>query len=153
MSERWLGVVVVGDKVTIVDTEVSDSGPLKIVADLTWDLQKGDRAQGYRVMADRIANHARENKIFNAVIKGSALSQGGTRLAHLESAELRGVAMAALASVTNVQSTKKGHISKHFGDRKADEYLADDAFWKKEISGTLRKGSREAALLILATKK
>ena len=33
MAERWLGVVVSGDKVTIVDAEVPDSGPLVVLAD------------------------------------------------------------------------------------------------------------------------
>jgi hypothetical protein len=48
MAERWLGVVVAGDTVTIVAAEVSTSGPIEIVADLTWDLQKGTRLRPTR---------------------------------------------------------------------------------------------------------
>jgi hypothetical protein len=114
---------------------------------------KGDKAKAYEVIGGRIANYARENKISKAVVKGSAVSKGGMGLSHLQSAEVRGAVMASLAGVTLVELETKGNISRHFGKRKADDYVADDSFWKKEASGTLRKGSREAALLILAARK
>jgi hypothetical protein len=53
MAERWLGVVVSGDKVTIVDAEVPDSGPLVVLADQSWPLQQGDRIPAYVVMASK----------------------------------------------------------------------------------------------------
>lgn len=152
MSERWVGIQVVGDKVTVVHAEVTADGVAKILEDLTWDLQQGDRPKAYQIIEERIKNYARENGISKAVIKGSAVSQGGTRLAHLQSAEVRGVVMAALATVADLQTLSKATVSKRFGDRKADEYLADDDFWNDRTSGTLRKGSREAALLILAAQ-
>jgi hypothetical protein len=154
MPDRQLGVTVSGDKVIIVDAEVSGSGPIGIVNDLTWDLQKGDRAKAYEVMCGRISNYARENKVAVAIVKSSAVSSGhGVGLAHLHSAELRGVVMAALASATEVRTLQKGQITKNFGKRKADEYVGDDGFWKDQTTGTLRKGSREAALQILAARK
>jgi hypothetical protein len=71
----------------------------------------------------------------------------------LEAAELRGVIMGALANATAVQCLLKAHISKHFGERKVDQYLKDKEFWASETKGQLRAGSREAALLILAARE
>jgi hypothetical protein len=88
----------------------------------------------------------------STIIKGSAVSLGGTKLAHLEAAELRGVVAAALASVTKVSYESKANISRNFGGRKVDEYLKDTSFWTKEASGDLRVGSREAAMVILAAR-
>jgi hypothetical protein len=153
MAGRWLGVVVSGDKVTIVDAEVPDSGPLVVLSDQSWPLQQGDRASAYVVMAQQVSNYATENDIDLAVVKASAVSLGGTKKAHLESAELRGVVMMALGSVTNVECKSKAVISKTFGTRKVDSYVKDDGFWLKECAGNLRTGSREAAMVLLAARK
>jgi hypothetical protein len=105
-------------------------------------------------MHQHIADYAREQGITRAVIKGSAVSLGGTKKAHLEAAELRGVVMAALASVTRVETESKSRLSRTFGDRKVDEYLRDDNFWSEKVTGSsLRIGSREAAIALLAARK
>ncbi len=84
----------------------------------------------------------------------SALSLAGTKKAHLDAAEFRGVVLCAAASATKVITLAKATISKGFGERKADEYLVDDAFWNESVAGApLRNGSREAALLILAARR
>jgi hypothetical protein len=83
-------------------------------------------------MAQQVSNYATENDIDLAVVKASAVSLGGTKKAHLESAELRGVVMMALGSVTNVECKSKAVISKTFGTRKVDSYVKDDGFWLKE---------------------
>jgi hypothetical protein len=154
MVERWLGVVVSGDKVTMVDAEVPAAGPLVIQADEIWPLQQGDRISAYVVMSQQISNYAAENGIKLAVVKASAVSLGGTKKAHLESAELRGAVMTALGSVTKVECKSKGVISKTFGSRKVDAYVADGSFWDKECTGKkLRAGSREAAMVLLAARK
>ncbi|WP_159006361.1 hypothetical protein [Bradyrhizobium sp. S69] len=153
MASRWLGVVVSGDKVTIVDAEVPDTGPLVIQADESWPLQQGERVPAYVVMAQQVSNYVTENRIKLAVVKASAVSLGGTKKAHLESAELRGVVMAALGTITNVELRSKGVISKTFGKRKVDAYVKDDGFWQKECVGQLRSGSREAAMVLLAARK
>jgi hypothetical protein len=150
---RWLGVVVSGEKVTVVDAEVPSSGPLVIEGDHSWPLQKGDRISAYVVMAQHVSNYATENAIDLAVVKASAVSLGGTKKAHLESAELRGVVMTALATVTSVECKSKAVISKTYGKRKVDAYVRDDAFWLKECAGDLRAGSREAAMVLLAARK
>jgi hypothetical protein len=86
-------------------------------------------------------------------IKASALSQKGAKKGHLYAAELRGAVMCALAGVTKTECRAKAHVSRTFGERKADEYIKDDDFWSKEVTGQeLRVGSREAALVLLATR-
>jgi hypothetical protein len=153
MAERWLGVVVSGDRVTVVDAEVPKSGPLVIQSDQSWPLQQGDRIEAYVVMSQQVSNYATEHGINRAIVKESAVSLGGTKKAHLLSAELRGVVITALATATSVECKSKAAISKTFGDRTVDEYVADNGFWKKEINGQLRVGSREAALVLLAGRK
>lgn len=87
-------------------------------------------------------------------MKDSAASKRGAGLAHLRSAELRGVVAAALdASGANVIMVNKGVVSKTFGERKVDEYVADNAFWRGRITGSLRKGSREAAFLTIVAEE
>jgi hypothetical protein len=152
-TERWLGVVVASDKLILVDATVDGDKPIVIQSDATWSLQAGSRPDAYRVMHQRIADYAKENGIKRAIIKGSAVSLGGTKKAHLEAAELRGVAACALAGVATVEFETKANISRNFGERKVDEYIKDNKFWAEEVSsGDLRVGSREAAMVILAAR-
>jgi hypothetical protein len=156
MPGRWLGIVVGADEVTVVDAEIPDDtdAPIVIQSDQSWPLQSGARPDAYCVMHQQVANYAKESGIKRAVIKASALSQGKTLKGHLKAAELRGVVMCALAGVTTVKCRAKAHTSKTFGERKVDEYVKDDGFWKGRTEGKgLRKGSREAALVILAERK
>lgn len=155
MSERCVGLVIVGDVVTAVDTEVPDDAgaPIVILSDNTWKLQSGDRAEAYEVMYRRCANYLRENGITKVVVKASALTMGSTKLSHMTSAELRGVMIASAASVTVVRTISKALISRTYGDRNMDEYLQDDDFWKRNtIGGSLRKNSREAAMIVIAAR-
>lgn len=153
---RWVGVTVSGDKAVLVDADVQDGIDLLTVhADITFKLQKGDRARAYATFSQEISDYARENGIERAIVKGSAVSQQGRpKLAHFESAELRGVVIAALAGVCATETLTKGSISRNFGDRKADDYISDDEFWIENFNGEgLRAGSREAAFGILAKAK
>ncbi|MEA3002323.1 MAG: hypothetical protein QOH81_1111 [Sphingomonadales bacterium] len=155
MAVRCVGFVVVGDTVTVVDAEVPDKAddPITIIADDTWRLQKGDRPEAYDVMYRRCSNYLKENDVANVVVKASALSMGSTKLGHLTSAELRGVIIAASASSASVRSISKALISRTYGDRKVDEYLQDDDFWdEKTTGGALRKNSREAAMIVIASR-
>lgn len=155
MPERCVGFVIVGDGVTVVDCEVpdDDDAPLTILADNTWKLQNGDRAEAYDVMYRRCANYLKENRVTKVVVKASALTMGSTKLGHMTSAELRGVMIAAAASVASVRTIAKALISRTYGDRKVDEYLQDDDFWdEKTTGGSLRKNSREAAMLVVAAR-
>ncbi|WP_278401326.1 hypothetical protein [Stutzerimonas kunmingensis] len=155
MTRRYVGLVVVGDTVTVVDAQVPDNNdsPITILSDTTWTLQKGDRGPALSVIHQRCADYLRENEIGLVVVKASALPTGAVRLAVLGSAEVRGVVISAAASVSEVEILSKAVISRTYGERKVDEYLKDDGFWGEHIEGgKLRKTSREAAMLIIAAR-
>lgn len=151
MSERWIGITNSSDNVVVVDALVDDGLPIEIQADQTWPLQKGNRPKAYDILHRQLADYIKENEIVRAVIKGTALSTRGVRQGHLFSAELRGVLLAAAASLTTVSVKKKAEVSKNFGERRVDDYISDDEFWNENLTGqNLRNGSREAALLIIS---
>ena len=155
MSERCVGFVVVGETVTVVDAAIpeNEDDPITILADDTWRLQKGDRPPAFAVLFQQCADYLRENGVEKVVVKASALPTGAARLGLLTSAEVRGVIVAAAATVCEVQIISKGIISRTYGERKVDEYLQDDGFWDEQTEGgNLRKTSREAAMLLVATR-
>jgi hypothetical protein len=152
MGDRWLGVSVSGDKAVVVDIEVDADAPYTVHADFTVRLSKGNRPTGYRAVHQQMSDYARENGISYAVVKGSAVSQQ-TRpsLALLHSAELRGVVIAALSEICETSTITKANISKTYGERKVDEYVADEDFWEGKLEGSeLRAGSKEAAFCVIA---
>jgi len=129
MSERRVGLTVSGDKVVVVDAEVPDDGPIVLFADHTWTLQKGAREEAYHMIYQQVANYLRGHEIKRVVLKASAVNaRGSMTLAHLESAEVRGVVIAAARSVCPVRSVAKATISRWFGERTVDEYVKDHAF-------------------------
>ncbi|MDK3016516.1 hypothetical protein [Pseudodonghicola flavimaris] len=151
MTKRWVGIVVSGDKVIVVDAEVPDAGQLVLQNDDTWKMQGGDRAAAYNVIGQQCHDYLRANGVTKVLIKASAVSLGATKIGHLRSAELRGVIKGAAASVCEVKEFSKAALSRNFGDRKVDEYAKDDAFWMTHFTGEeLRVGSREAAIMLLA---
>lgn len=153
MADRWVGIVASGDKVTMVDAEVPTAGPLVVQMDQTLKLQSGDPSSAYDTLYNNLTNYLREQKISKVFVKASAVSKGSMSLAHLSSAEVRGVVMAAAASICDTQCLAKAAISKGFGKRKVDEYLDDAQFWKDNVEGEdLRVGSREAAILLIAAR-
>jgi len=155
MAQRSAGFVVVGDVITVVDAEIPDNAddPIVIVADDTWRVQTGERAPAYAVLHQRCADYLRESQVVSAIIKASALSTGTTKLSLLTSAEVRGVIIAAAASVCTVRILSKSVISRTYGERKVDEYIQDDAFWNEQTQGGgLRKTSRESAMLLIAAR-
>jgi hypothetical protein len=148
--ERWLGISVSGDKVTLVEGTVDGDAPLIIVGDRTLKLQSGDRALAYKTLYGQVADYVEHVKLDKVIIKASTANQRGMGKAHLLAAELRGVVIAAAATNAPVKQVATGYISNNFGKRKFDEYLADDSFWTSEVAGvSLRKGSRDAALLLI----
>src|SRR5579863_6026948 len=104
MPIRCAGIVVVGEVVTVVDAEIPDDPDalITILADDTWRLQSGQRPLAYRVLHQRCADYLRENGVDKVVIKASALPTGAAKLGLLTSAEVRGVVVAAAASVCPV---------------------------------------------------
>jgi hypothetical protein len=118
-------------------------------------LQAGERPSAYRAIHDRVENYLREHGVDTVVVKESALPPGGRGVtkALLESAEVRGVVVAAAASVSNVRIVSRATLSRTFGDRTADEYLNDDTFWSSEMLGMKARAFREAALIVLAVAR
>ena len=87
-------------------------------------------------------------------MKASAVAgKGSATLGFLLSAEVRGVIIAAAASQCPVRALSKAVISRTYGDRKVDEYVADDGFWAEQTAGgALRKLSRASAMLLIAVR-
>jgi hypothetical protein len=156
MTKIRAGIAVVGGAVTVVLAEVptDPNSPISVLSDTSWTLQSGDRGPALALLHQRCANFFKQHSVDLVVVKGSAVPQGGSvKLAVLESAEVRGVVIAAAASATHVTCLQKAVISRTYGERKVDEYLKDDAFWNVQATGEkLKKTSREAAMLILATR-
>ncbi len=151
---RIVGVVVGGSKVIMVDAEIGEDESLTVIADQSFPLPNGDRSVGYSTIYQRCSDYFSENDIDGVVVKASASTGRGGGVNHLRAAEIRGVVIAAAAAHRPVTVLAKAQISRHFGERKADEYLVDDSFWDEVVPPeSLRKGSREAALLILASAK
>jgi hypothetical protein len=150
MSNSWLGVVVSGNGVTGVHLDCEKSPP-ELTNQFTWSLQAGDRPEAFVVMYERIRDYVREQEIQNVAVKASALGQARATSKHLESAELRGVVIAAAKTGgAKVHLIKKAVVSRNFGERKADEYISDNTFWASAVNGDVLKTRREAALLVLS---
>ena len=156
MPERWVGMSTSKEAVTVVDVRVPDDDdePIEIVMDDSWKVQKGNRAAAYSVLHQQCADYVGENKIDAVFIKASAvMGRGSAKLGLLTGAEVRGVVMAAAGGLCPTSEVSKGVISKTYGNRKVDEYCADDAFWAdKTTGGDLRKLSRETAMLLIAAR-
>lgn len=156
MAQRWLGLTASKDSVVVVDAEIPDEfdEPIIIRSDDTWRVQTGDRAAAYSVLHKQCADYIQENRIDAVLVKASAVTgRGAATVGFLLSAEVRGIVIAAAASRCPVKTLSKAVISKTYGDRKVDEYVADDAFWTdKTTGGTLRRLSRETAMLLIAAR-
>lgn len=152
---RWLGLSASKESIVVVDVEIpDDDGPVVIMSDDTWKVQKGDRAAAYNVLHQQCADYIKENGIDAVIVKASAVAgKGSTTLGLLLSAEVRGVVIAASASQCPVKALSKAVVNKTYGDRKVDEYVGDDAFWAdKTAGGVLRKLSRETAMLLISAR-
>jgi hypothetical protein len=155
MTKRWLGLSASKEDVTYVDVEIPDDDePITVLADSTWKVQKGDRAEAYNVLYQQCTDYVREQGIDAVYVQASAVSgMGAARLGMLQGAEVRGVIIAAAASVSSVTQMNKGVVSRTHGERKVGEYVEDDAFWAEHTTGgKLRKGSREVTMLLIAAR-
>ena len=156
MAERRVAFVVAGETVIVVDGEIPDDAdqPITIIMDTTWRLQRGAPAPAYAILHQQTADYLRENEIPVAVIKASATSgRGGATKGLLSSAEARGVVIAASATVSEVRLLAKAVVSRTYGGRNVDDYVADDDFWRTHTrGGELRTMSREAAMYLIASR-
>lgn len=148
-----LGVVVSGDSLQVVHLDASQPKPI-LINQFTWKLQSGDVVDAYYCMHERVRDYVANHGVCEVIIKASAVGQSRPTLAHLHSAELRGVvSVGAKAGGATTRLVQKAVISRTFGDRKADQYVQDDAFWQDALDGDLAKGRREAALLVLSQER
>lgn len=156
MSKRWLGLSATKDEVICVDVAVPNDGePIVVLADDTWKVPTGKRADAYNILYQQCADYVRDNKIDRVIVKASAvMGRGAARLGMLHSAEVRGVIIAAASSVCPVSLVVKGTVSRTYGDdRKVDEYVANESFWAENTTGgKLRKKSREVTMLLISER-
>jgi hypothetical protein len=146
------GITVDSKCVTFVIGDVHND-KVTIQADDTHHLHKGNRPAAYRLMRERLTQLFAASKIRKIVIKGSAIGHRSATKALLEAAELRGVCMSAVPDGIEIDVVDKGHVSRNYGSRKFDDYTSDDEYWNENFLGkTVRKGSRDAAFLLLVTR-
>ena len=126
-----------------------DNGQFTLDGQTTLKLQAGGRPDAYSIIHGQFTDYVKQHQVQCVCFKGSAVSLGGTKLAHLQAAELRGVLQAAAAGATEVRTMTKSAASRNFGTRKVDEYLKDDSFWTGSLA-TVKKGLREAAFAAIS---
>jgi len=126
-----------------------DSGQFTLDGQTTLKLQAGARPDAYNTLHGQFADYVKQHQVQCVCFKGSAVSMGGTKLAHLKAAELRGVLQAAAAGAAEVRTMTKAAASRNFGTHKVDEYLKDDTFWTGSLA-TVQKGMREAAFAAIS---
>lgn len=145
-----ISVAVTSDEIVLVEGSYNNDNTVTIIKDETFNLEEGDRQIAYVVMHKRIADRLLHG-VDQVIVKASAGGQYAAKTGVLHSAELRGVFLSAVPSAVRVTQLQKSAVSRTFGSRKVDDYIKDDAFVAEHFSGSkLRKGSREAAILLLA---
>jgi hypothetical protein len=151
MPNNLIGVTVGAEQLHVVLVTQTATRTFTLLDETKMNLQHGDRPAAYNVMHGQFADYVRQHDTSCVCIKGSAVSLGGTKLAHLGAAELRGVVQAAAAlSGAEVRVMNKAAASRNFGTRKVDEYLRDDSYWSSIGLSSLPKGFREAAFAVIA---
>lgn len=147
-----ISAAVTSEKIILVEGSYNEDDTVTVIKDETFDLEGGDRQLAYVVMYRRIADRLSQG-IEQVVLKASAGGQFAAKTGVLHSAELRGVFLSAVPSGVNVKQVQKNAMSRTYGSRKIDEYVKDDKFVGAHFGGVkLRKGSREAAVLLLAAR-
>ena len=145
-----VGVVVGSEHVVLIEGAVGSDGLISLIKDETFDLEDADRHHAYAVMHRRIVDRFGGGKIEKVVVKASSGGKFAAKQGVLHAAELRGVVLSAIPDSIEVVQSHKKTVSRDFGSRKVDEYLKDDKWWAANFKGDCRKGSREAAFLIMA---
>ncbi|GAB5546950.1 MAG: hypothetical protein SangKO_067100 [Sandaracinaceae bacterium] len=147
----WVGVVASTNAVVVVQMEGgAGDQPSQILADDTVKVERGNRPKALRTLHQRLVDLGKNIAPYRVVVKASAMPPSGGGKALLSAAEVRGVVQAALAESAPVEAVARNIASRRFGERDFSSYIDDDEFWAENTRGKLRKGSREAALLVLA---
>jgi hypothetical protein len=151
MATKLLGAKIGSDMAEIVVLTKEDNGDFTLGDQTIMKLQDGARPTAYDTFHGDFLDFVSHQQVQTVCIKGSTVSLGGTKLAHLHAAELRGVVQAAAAAAgVEVRIMTKSAASRNFGDRKVDAYLKDDTFWTGLNLGPLKKGLREAAFAVIS---
>jgi hypothetical protein len=153
MSKKLAGIKVSGDALQVVVLTQDAAGDFTFVDQTTLTLQDGDLPPACHTLHVQLVDYLKHQKVGHTCIIGSAVTRHAATLALLHSAELRGVAMAAAATVTDTKVATKASISRTWGDRKFEEYIKDDEFWRDLDLLKLKKGMREAALVVISQFK
>jgi hypothetical protein len=147
-----ISAAVTSQKIILVEGAYNEDDTVTVIKDETFNLEEGDRQLAYVVIHKRIADRLSQS-IEQVVLKASAGGQYAAKTAILLSAELRGVFLSAVPFGVSVTQVQKNAVSRNYGSRKVDEYVKDDQFIEEHFGGeALRKGSREAAFLLLAAR-
>jgi hypothetical protein len=146
-----VAAVVGSDAIILVEGVQNPDGRVTIVKDETFDLEEGDRRAAYAVMHKRVCDRLC-NGVQKVVLKASSGGQFPAKAVVLHAAELRGVFLSAIPSKIEVVQ-KQIKVLSRAGSRKVNDYVKDDKYFGEHFSGNLRKGSREAAFLLLAVQK
>src|SRR5688572_7824862 len=121
MALKLAGIKVSGDSLDLVVLSQDAAGVFTLVNQTPMQLQAGDRASACQTLYLQLADYLAQQKVTNTCIIGSAVMPGRpAALALLQSAELRGVAMAAAAAVSDTKSVTKAAIGRTLGDGKCD---------------------------------
>ena len=144
------GVVVASEKIIVVEGERNPNGTVTLLKDEVFTLEKGDRHIAYAAMHKRITDRMAHG-ITEVTLKASSAGKFTGSQAALLAAELRGVFISAVPHTIQLKQEHVKNLSKA-GSRKVAEYTKDDDWWDNNFSGDIRKGSREAAYLILENK-
>lgn len=147
-----VGVVVGSEKIIFVEGEPTKDGTIELIKDETFDLEDGKRHQAYSVMHRRIADRL-STDVAKVILKASSAGKFTGSQASLHAAELRGVFLSAIPSKVEVLQLHTKNISRDFGSRKLEGYTKDDDWWDEHFKGKCRRGSREAAFLIIAAQE
>lgn len=155
MAEKWAGIKVTGAEIICVVLNV-DGSERTVVQDVTIPIQNGPRPEAYNHVYGRIEDFLRQKGINKAALIGSAVNHTGKSSSNLDAAELRGVVMAAaIQAETTVRIVNMATIKKKkdiLGPDVTNKYMDDDDVWAKAVSGTLRKGSRDAGIAAIAAQ-
>lgn len=155
MAEKWAGIKTEGSEIICVVLEI-DKSQRKVIQDFSIFLQNGPRSDAYAQAYARILDFLTQNQIKKVVFIPSTLSMGKIDESHLRGAELRGAIQVALVHAgASINCVKIASIKKKkgiLGPLQTTKYMDDDNAWSEVVSGKLRKGSRDAAIVAIATQ-
>lgn len=137
--------------VIVVQDDESQPGKYELIFREEWKLDVGDRPKSLVTLRKRLLERLREEWKPDAVcikpLEPMAL-KSGAQFSWFHTAEIRGVAAEAAASVCDATEFRYAStVSKTIGARKKQDYADDTAFWN-DTFGTGVPKKYQAAVLI-----